>query len=403
MKNFLAISIHYDYTQYGSAETATVQIRTPSSLCQLLRGDFDGLHAAVDWIFSLDSLRQYAEVFIILPYISYENKTLVTKLEKVFSEKWSTNEVRILSDVEAIAYFLICNNYLDGRYKVTDLEESTISVHYIDIRQNTFRHILSSEFPWVSLKIPGQVIKRDERETSIGQDSHKKAKDVLNNIYTEEFVGMDERYHCYRVEYGSNITYGDLKRNFQKWADEYADITRSVKVPDNFMPIKELYCGILSDLRFFTEPAIGKVEAIDLAKVKSFGSNGKNIDAIYPATAFDIALKTFSLEEKTALLIKKGTWRQDTLPATAHTHFMRLPRKPTQDPVLVIQFGETLCKHILSSACWTQLSGTLPRSGNGRYEWMETEIAASVDGCQNLVIHFKDGSTIVSSEIIGKL
>jgi len=403
--NANSICIDYDATYSYSHNSEHVKIKDSIlSITEVEETDSDEISFADNYDFKNLSINKNNNLNIVIPNRLYEDRKVYYHFVNEFFKSDSEVNLNILSQAEALAFYLICNNYENGRYRVTDIGEQLIKVHNFEIKNSKFCHINTKEFRWKSRRTIEGIFEENEDQFFISK-SPEKQKKILDQIH-EDLIKIDPKYHIYRINYDSTTKYQHIKKAVESWSEEFNEIINKTSIKDYE---KELYCGKLATWKTFMKNVSNNanlenetliewknvIKVID-SKINIYGKL-KNAITFYLTDIngqYDV-----SLFEKGDRLPISQTERNISDPTLLKN--IRIQSEKREYSNIELQYNGT--KHSKKLELDSLKKNAICIKSNSFYEWVETRLEWEIDGCNNLNLNFYQTSNLIHSQKIANL
>lgn len=370
------------------------------SVRELLRGKHHSTPVNhVQPLFNLEQADDRDLVFII-PNQAYENKSIYNLVHQWLCD-W-VDSPTIISEIEAITAYLIRQQKGEGIYRVVNIGQHSLQIHELEIAHDQFFHLHSQEFDWNN-PCSIQQLRNKQGECFFTQQSVLGQIELINQIWQEELSTLEPKYHQYRIDYSSKVTFKELINTASKLAESYASTINQFTTLKP--PGKVYYFGTLSTWDGFRSLLDASYTFIDWNSLLNVEYSHV---PHYPKLNTALELCMFGIEKKWVTVLDSGYTYTPGLKADSSVipalKNVRIPIISDQDSVLRLHFkyGNREYKGVLDLSKAPALASATIKT-NGFYKWIEADLSVALDGCSNIVVAVSQDSRLLHTATISKL
>ena len=403
MENKIVINIGYSFTHYNKDENSFESIPTLKAVRDLLEGDECDKVSIRYWINKLTSEFQGEYLILIIPNASYENKTICKEIQLLFETVISLKTFNIISECEAIASYIISKNQKNGDYQVIDFGQTTIQVHRFKLINHKFYHCTSQNIQLDKQKSISDILNK-ELDPIFSTKSDNEFFQFLNDKHHELINSLSEDLD-YPIVKGSKIYYNHLRNEFESLGKKFSAKLKEMGI---ITTNDTIYCGGKFGLLSFMYYALNCAEIKNDFRYSKIIGGSKWDNNMYPKTESDIFIKVFCPKENEFLLSQFSTeTNSDTikyLSSNLEKNKITVSLFNTKkfNKPITFRYGKKLLTYSIDDECLEALK-EIPLMGNNNFQWYNLELGVSIDGCQNLTIHFSRNTKIIYSNIVDKI
>lgn len=389
--------IHFDYDSTSIYSSKNQTFNMEDSIISERMKEFN---YGDKTLINIQSVLDSENLNLVIPNKIYENKILCHDFLGKLPGSISKNKFNVLSQIEALAFYLINNENKNGNYRIVDIGASVIKVHDLEINNSKFNHINSSELLWDSTKSIKKIFYK-KGDSYLGIEDPRKPIEILDEVHNE-LKEISPKYYQYRINYESEITYEKLIKIADSYSANFKSIIEKVVRIDSRTNV--WYVGDLANWKTFMEKVdktsknIIKWSNIIKAlkpNVKHYYQLRSNVESYLLDEEGKSLVSLFQIGDQVPVSQKNGNL------ACKDLKKIRIPLVADKPSRIEVRYdANSYSKDLITSSFEQNL---LDKRSNSFYKWADVNVGWEIDGCNNLVINFFQNSTLVYTQNIIKL